>query len=263
MLRILSLGATCTVAFSLIAGSATAITVGGLTFAEPRSDLNGRALNDVAINWWKFAVETPVDSNPSFGAPYEPGPLAGEGTNFLYADQTGLGTLESRVAPGQSLFLPLRPVVNIATEPTETAADLLAQIEPIVQSTTDLTVTVNGVDFEAVSGRDLLTFRETYPGPGDPNVGVQFPDSGSVFGPGFDGFASDIMVADGQYLGIISLPRGEHELVVSASFEGGGGYTVTQNVEVVPLPAPLALLAGGLVLLVGLARRGRFRHQTA
>ena len=46
-LRLAAIGA---VTLTLNAGTAAAISVGGLTFAEPGSDLNGRALNDVAIN---------------------------------------------------------------------------------------------------------------------------------------------------------------------------------------------------------------------
>lgn len=255
-------------ALALAAGtSAGAVTMeaGGLQIAEPGSVVNGRSIGNMAAEWWRFLLESPMSAHPNYGNPYVPGPLAGEGTYFLYGLPEGeSGTLEATVKAGSAMLLPLRPWANLKTEPDETAQDLFDQLEPLVASIRNLSVTVNGEDVAGANGVDLIAdFRERFPSePGDVAFGVTFPEEDASFG--LDGFVTDLIVADGHWMLFDDLRVGGYEIVTSFDVlgdDGGPAYSaaVTQMITVAPVPVPAALplLLAGLAGLAGVASRRR------
>lgn len=247
--------------------SAGAVTLeaGGLQIAEPGSIVNGRSIGNMAAEWWRFLLETPTNLHPNYGSPYVPGPLAEEGTYFLYGLPPGeSGTLEARAKAGSAMLLPLRPWANLKTEPDETSQDLFDQLEPLVASIRNLSVTVNDADVASENGVDLIAdFRERFPSePGDVAFGVEFPVEDASFG--LDGFVTDLVVVDGHWMLFDDLRVGEYEIVTSFDVlneEGGLDYSarVTQLVTVAPVPVPAALplLVAGLAGLAGVASRRR------
>jgi MYXO-CTERM domain-containing protein len=258
--------AACAAALLAIvpATGASAATVGGIAYAEPGSVVNGRSIGNMGAEWWKFVLELPRPVNPAAGGPYTPGPLADEGISFLYGLFPGgppVGTLEATVQRGHDLLLPLRNWVNIKTEPEETAADLFEQLEPDVATVRNLRLEVNGVDFEAATGRDLIAeFRERFPVlPGEVPFGVTLPPTDSVL---LDGLVSDLFVVDGHWMLLRDIPLGNHSILVSFDVLGEDGslerqVAVTHQVAAVPGPAPLVLMLSGLVALAAARRRTR------
>ena len=162
---------------------AVSLEAGGLQIVEPGSVVNGRSVGNMAAKWWRFLVETPMSAHPNYGNPDVPGPLAGEGTYFLYGLPEGeSGSLEATVKAGSAMLLPLRPRANLKTEPDETAQDLFDQLEPLVASIRNPTVTVNGEDVASGNGVDLIAhFRERFPSePGGRGVRRHVPRRGRV-----------------------------------------------------------------------------------
>jgi len=239
--------------------SAPAITVNGIEIAEPGSVVNGRSIGNLAANWWRFILETPIADNPVYGAPYVPGPLASEGISFLYGlppDGPRVATRSATVSAGDALVMPLRNWVNMRTDPSETPEILFDQLEPLVASIRNLTVEIDGVDVARETGLDLIgSFREQFPSrPGDETFGVKMPDK-DAFG-GFDGFSTDLLVADGHWM-VLNLPLGDHRIVVNWEAVDSAGNlidsnSVTHEISAVPIPASLALILGALATLAGI-----------
>jgi MYXO-CTERM domain-containing protein len=246
---------------------ASAATIGGIAFAEPGSVVNGRSIGNMGAEWWRYVLETPIPANPAAGGTYMPGPLADEGISFLYGlppSGPTVGTLDATVRRGQDLLLPLRPWVNLKTEPEETASSLFEQLEPLVATIRNLQLEVNGVDFETATGRYLIgEFRERFPAlPGETPFGITMPDTDAY--EDLDGFVSDLFVVDGHWLLFRDVPLGNHTMRVSYDALDAGGnlerVSVTHQVAAVPVPAPLAMTLSGLVLLAGIRRRRRRIH---
>lgn len=99
----------------------------------------------------------------------------------------------------------IRDSPSITADPAEDAAALLGQLAPLVAATTGLFVQINGVDFPGQPGA-LLGYRETFGLPGDNTFGVTSPPTDAVYG--LDGFATDLMVADGHWLLLQNVPLG-------------------------------------------------------
>lgn len=243
--------------------TAAPIQVGGLEFSPAGAEVNGRSIGNMAAEWWRFNFETPASVNPNAGAPFVPGPLTSEGTSFLYGAPRGTeeATLFSIIREGQVALLPVIPWANLRTDPDETAADLLEQLDPLVAGSRNMVVTVNGVDFETETGLSLFDdFREMYPASAaDETFGVTFPPSDAVI-PGLENFVTDLIVADGHWLLITDLPLGEHTVVVEGTDASGESFVVTQQIRVVSEPAALALLAAGLAVIAPFARRRKRRE---
>jgi hypothetical protein len=243
--------------------TAAPIQVGGLEFSPAGAEVNGRSIGNMAAEWWRFNFETPASVNPNAGAPFVPGPLTSEGTSFLYGAPRGTeeATLFSIIREGQVALLPVIPWANLRTDPDETAADLLGQLDPLVAGSRNMVVTVNGVDFETETGLSLYDdFREMYPASAaDETFGVTFPPSDAVI-PGLENFVTDLIVADGHWLLITDLPLGEHTVVVEGTDASGESFVVTQQIRVVSEPAALALLAAGLAVIAPFARRRKRRE---
>jgi hypothetical protein len=249
-----------------LAGSAvpaSAVTVGGVRILDPGSEVSGRSIGEIAANWWRFALETPIPSNPVYGAPHRRGPLGDENIAFLYTLPVGggVGTYSARVRTTDTALLPLRPWVNARLDQSVTAQDLLDQLDPLVGTIRNLSVEINGVDLASASGLDLIaTYRERFPGPGDTPFGITLPDQDAY--AGLNGLVSDLMVIDGHW-GALRLPLGDHRISIRWDAVDDQGVVVdslnvAHEISVVPLPAPLALILGGLAALAGVgATRSR------
>lgn len=240
--------------------TAQAVNVGGIEVGDPGGSVGGRSVAEYTALWWKYVLETPASTNPFVdpgGALFAPGPFTGDGVTFLYgAPSTDPATPVTRsvsVSAGTNLLVPLIQWVNLKTDPAETAADLLNQLEPLVAGTTNLFAEINGIDFATATSRDLLTYRETFGLPGDSTFGVTFPSSDPVF-PGFDGFATDLIVADGHWLLLRGIPVGELSVRFGGTNASGESVDVSYLLNVVPEPTTWTLLGVGLAGL-GFVRR--------
>jgi len=144
----------------------------------------------------------------------------------------------------------IRDPPSITADPAEDAAALLGQLAPLVAATTGLFVQINGVDFPGQPGA-LLGYRETFGLPGDNTFGVTFPPTNAVYG--LDGFATDLMVADGHWLLLKDVPLGPLTIHFGGTDYLGNTVDVTYQISV---PEPVTLALFGLAFAgLGLARR--------
>lgn len=230
------------------------LDVGGIVVSKPGASVGGMSVREYTARWWEYVLETPSASNPTVdpnGQLYSPGPYTGNGVSFLYGtnDSQPVSRVVS-VSAGTNLLVPLINWVNLQTDPAETAADLLTQLEPLVAGTTGLFVQINGVDFPGQPDA-LLAYRETFGLPGDQTFGVTFPDTDAVFD--LNGFKTDLMVADGHWLLLKNVPAGPLTIRFGGKNALGNTVDVTYQVSV-PEPATLALF--GLAFAgLGFARR--------
>lgn len=257
--------AALTLAMATSAGAVTA-PVGGLQVSEPGSTVDGLTIAERAVEWVNWLYDRPVFDVPGADVPYTPGPLEDQGTSFLYGNAP---VLDVRIKQGQDLLLPAQPAPIIAYNTSETLEVLQEQGADYAEgfaSDFDLSVTVNGVDFETEIGRDVYDYREVYPStPADPIVGLSDPENSWVLGvldpEDFDSEFGKILVADGYWMLFENMPLGEHEIVATANERETGQqiFTVTHNITVAPVPVPAALplLLTGLAGLGGLVARRR------
>jgi len=240
--------------------SAQAIVVGGIEVSNPGASVGGRTVAEYTALWWKYVLETPQAANPFLdiaGELFARGPYVGDGVTFLYsAPEATPATPYTRtvsVSAGTNLLVPLLQWVNLKTDPAETAADLLATLDPLVAATTGLFAVINGVDFATATGLDLSVFRETFGLPGDSTFGVTFPASDAMFG--LDGFSTDLLVTDGHWLLLRNIPVGEHTIRFGGTNAFGNGVNVTYVLNAVPEPATLALFGLGLAGIGAIRRK--------
>ena len=81
---------------------------------------------------------------------------------------------------------------------------------------------------------------------------------------GYDGFATDLLVADGHWM-VLNLPLGDHRIVVNWEAVDSAGNlidsnSVTHEISAVPIPASLMLILGALATLAGI---GGLRSHTS
>lgn len=257
--------AALTLAMATSAGAVTA-PVGGLEVSEPGSTVDGLTIAERAVEWGLWLLDMPVFEIPGSDVPYTPGPLEDQGTSFLYG---GAPVLDVRIRQGQDLLLPAQPSVYMTYNASETLEVLQEQAAEDAEgfaSDNDLSVTVNGVDFETASGRDVYDYREIYPSnPADPIVGLSDPENSWVLdylgAADYDSEFGKIIVADGYWMLFENMPLGVHEIVATAISRETGEelFRVTHNITVapIPLPAALPLLLTGLAGLGGAAARRR------
>ncbi len=229
----------------------------GSSTGDPGPPIGGRPVREYTALWWKYVLEIPIPANPLYdldGTLYAPGPYVADGVTFLSGVvPPATVTRSATVSAGTNLLLPLIQWVNLKTEDLETAQDLLDQLAPLVAGTSGLFAEINGT--AVADATSLLSYRLTWGIAGDQTFGVALPATDAPFG--YDGFSTDILVADGHWLLMRDIPAGPLTLHFGGTNALGQTADVTYNLQVVPEPGTLALVGLGLAALAFTRRRGR------
>ena len=146
----------------------------GSSTGDPGPPIGGRPVREYTALWWKYVLEIPIPANPLYdphGTLYSPGPYVDDGVTFLYGVvPTATVTRSATVSAGTNLLLPLIQWVNLKTDPSETAQDLLDQLAPYIAGTTGLFAEINGTP--VADATTLFSYRLTWGLTGDQTFGV-------------------------------------------------------------------------------------------
>ncbi|HAM72028.1 MAG TPA: hypothetical protein DCM86_10330 [Verrucomicrobiales bacterium] len=205
----------------------------GAQVVPPDQLVFGRSYGAWGGEWWKWVLSTPADQNP-IGDPT--GALGGRNQHgpVWFLDGTFGGSVERTVTipAGKGVFFPLFNYFNdypcpdpaFHPAPGQTLEAFLRQgAAAFVDAATDLAVQVDGAeiprpfDYRAASGLVTFTANPTWASL-DPCVVPGVPQQG---------------VADGYWIMLAPLSRGEHTIhFLATGFAGGFHLDVTYHVTV-------------------------------
>ena len=295
-------------AVSLTNASPGSTVVGGVEVLAPDALVAGKTQGEWGNLWWQYILSIPTNDNPATDTTGEKASIGQSGPVFFLAGVYGAGKVERTITvPGDKyIFFPLITQVvdntSVTNDPNDPnffgnlpvdSDDSMPPVFPddcffinpnnppslrsctasIIDGTSDLLTTINGVDLEA-EGINLFQYRQQSPeafsytvpidnvaGFADPlflnNPGqstqLQFP---ATIGPA---------ISDGFWLMLAPLPPGKHTL----NFGGIGFLTeqnATYNITSVSVPEPasiLSLLAFGSLGASSLVKRKQKQQQSA
>ncbi len=178
------------------------------------SNAYGRSYGEWTAEWWKWITAIPFAENPMFDETGDFCDIGQPGEVWFLASTFGFGewVRECEVPAGKALFFPIVPAVFWVPEDGLTEAAVRAGANAAMDGVTTLECTVDGVPLE-----DLFDYRAESPA-------FTLPDTLLVdfgFDPG-DRFPA---VADGFWILLAPLSRGEHEIhfhmeITEGPFEG-------------------------------------------
>lgn len=177
----------------------------------PHSKAFGKTYGQWAAKWWQWAFSIPMDSNPLLD---ETGEFCDEGQHgkvwFLAGNFGGVTERTCHVPHGKALFFPIINAAFWVPEDGATEEAVRAGANAVIDGAADLEVTIDGRPLT-----DLLDYRAESPAfvlPGDELL----VDLG--FEPG-DRYPT---VADGYWVLLAPLSKGEHEIHFSAALPDFG-----------------------------------------
>jgi len=184
----------------------------------PNSSPNGSTYGEWSARWWQWALGQPADVNPVLDTDGEFCKQGQAGPVWFLAGTFGGDADRSCTVPtGKKLFFPLNNTVCIATEPGETAKEMRACAKKYADE-----VDVGGLaaEVDGVPIQQLEAYRAA-----SPVFDVTLP-ADNVFGVPADIYGP--AAADGYYLMLAPLSRGEHVIHFSAT----GFLDVTYRITV-------------------------------
>jgi hypothetical protein len=185
--------------------------------------LDGRSYAQWSAEWWKWAVEAPVPTNPVLD---ETGAHCGvDQPNrvwFLAGTFTGTAVRHCTVPYDRYLFFPVLNTTFIATEPHETEAFVHARVT---------------ADIDAVDPSTLFATVDGYPIPNlasyrahSPTFFLDLPPDNLLGGPpGVYGPAA----SDGYWLMLVPSRPGPHTVRFGGQFPDGSTVDVTYHLNLV------------------------------
>lgn len=181
----------------------------------------GNTYGDLSALWWKWAYSMPIDKHPLLDtadcSEGQSGSVWFLGGNFS-AVELAPGNFEGKairncVVPAtKALFF---PILNVESSKIEgngnTTTELLAYSEWIMDHAIDMDATIDGVTIQNLQKYHKHSKLFTF-GP--------LPDNNVLQYLGFDApkGATSISVADGVYLLLLPLPKGDHNIHFSGRF---------------------------------------------
>jgi hypothetical protein len=192
---------------------------------SPTSSAFGTKFDEWSGQWWQFVLSFPASSNPLFDATGDRCVFGQRGPVwFLMGSLGGAVTRACAIPEGKALLFPLINIVDVSTA-SQTVEELRAEIAPLIDSTTNLSVEVDGtpiqqfVKSQRKSRVRSMAFEVTLP-------------EGNVFGlaPG----AYSPAVDDGFYVMLKPLGVGPHTLHFHADRDGFSS-DVTYHLTIVPV----------------------------
>jgi hypothetical protein len=190
----------------------------------------------LAAAWWQWAFSLPVSVNPLFdetgdhaaeGQPFQPGNI------FFLAgvfNVSGSVTRDITIPTGTRLFFPILNANwdNVGIDPPFTVEELHQNAAEMIDSVTDLHVTIDGKKL-----KDLFSYRVIPPAfcytvPATDNVYQHF---------GYD-VAGQVcpVVTDGYWIFLAPLSPGDHEINFGGTMQVPSPFTlnITYRIQVVP-----------------------------
>ncbi|HAX80181.1 MAG TPA: hypothetical protein DCY88_31175 [Cyanobacteria bacterium UBA11372] len=298
---LISFGITQAVQAVSVANTSPGSTVvGGVEVLAPDALVAGKTQGKWGDLWWQYILSIPKDDNPASDITGEKASIGQSGPVFFLAGLIPNGPVERTITVPADKYI-FFPLINQAVDNTSIANDpndpnffgnlpvdsddsmppvfpddcffinpnnppsLRSCTASIIDGTSDLFATINGLDLEA-EGINLFEYRQqspeaySYTVPIDNVVG--FADPLFLNNPGQSNklqFPATIgpTVSDGFWLMLAPLPPGKHTL----NFGGTGLFTaqnVTYNITSVSVPEPastLSLLAFGFLGASSLLKR--------
>ncbi len=228
----------------------------------PDSLVDGASQAVWGDRWWQWVLSFPEGQNPLTDPTGEFSGLGDQGEVFFLAGTvSGPATRVATIQVGQTLFIPIVPVVSPIPFFGSSEAEVRADAAATLGEASDLFLTINGVDADLPpSTTSLLDFYQTTP-PG--TFPLTFVEN-NIFGVPVGTYDS---VAVGYWVMLDGLSVGEHTIHFGGQFSGTPslGYapfetdiTYVVNVLAVPEPSTVILASlGGLTLAIVRLRRRR------
>jgi len=189
------------------------------------SNAFGKTYGEWAAEWWKWALSFPLNVNPLFDETGEFQDQGQSGQVWFLGSSVGFGewVRECEVPAGKAIFFPITQVVFWAPEDGEAEEELRARANASMDGVTTLECTVDGVLLE-----NLFDYRAESPAFTIPDtllIDIGYP-------PG-DRFPA---VADGYWILLAPLSRGEHEIhfymeITEGEF-AGNSHDVTYHLTI-------------------------------
>ncbi len=217
----------------------------GITIVDPDAKFFGRTYSDLVGDWWNWAFQGPIQTNPIIDTTGEFCDLGQEGKFWFLAGAFGpfseVGPIERdcTVPGGKALFFPIVNILFWTPDDATTLEEARAGSNSLIDPTDSLTCEIDGVPVS-----DLFAYRaQTFPGGFDFEIPegsflTQVPGCSDGKGgfepcePGLRPFS----VSDGYWLGLRPLPPGEHTIhftgVIAGGFPDGFELDVTYHLMV-------------------------------
>lgn len=190
------------------------------------SNAFGKSYGEWAAEWWKWITAIPFDNNPQFDPTGEFQDNGQSGEVWFLGSTFGWGETYERsceVPAGKAIFFPIVPAVFWAPEDGETEEEVRALANASMDGVDMLECSVDGVPLE-----DLFDYRAESPA-------FTLPDT-LLVDFGFDPGDRYPAVADGFWILLAPLSRGEHVIHFSMHIEtgpfAGGWHDVTYHLTI-------------------------------
>lgn len=181
------------------------------TLLPPGATPYGQTYGEWSADWWVWASSASVEEHPllegdcSWG---QSGPVW-----FLGGTFTGEPTTRTcTIPPGKAIFFPIVTTTYWYPEDAQTEAELRAIVNEIIDGAEYVSCTIDGVPVQ-----DIGAFRAD-----SPAYVMPVPEDGiTCQWWGYEPGDRDPAVADGIYIMLAPLPRGEHTIEFHGELYGG------------------------------------------
>lgn len=178
----------------------------------------GTSYSELALQWWQWLLDIPAEINPAVD---ETGEHAAEGQSgkvwFLAGNFGGESVRTCQVPAGKAIFFPIISYGGWSPTDGATEEEVRASANSAMDLVSELECTIDGVALQ-----DLYSYRVESPvGSFGPNNMTDVPDG------------SDILVADGYWLLLAPLSKGDHVIHFRGGVDAWGFVVdVTYNLTV-------------------------------